>query len=179
MGFWQVTKRILQGKPGFEPKVSDEWDDDNPTIDFSEDREAKRAQVQVNPNPNTLYDNRGYKHPPVAEVINVKDDFNGHIYELWVTIKNQSDREIKLDKITILGARAELDYRLPAHEQRVFRAFHGDVPTHDHYKKAELYYMDCPSGDYFRADHMIRYHYDPHGTYDIIDLNLCRPIYDI
>ena len=176
MGFWDVTKRMVQGKPAFEaPTPEDDWDDDAPTTDFSEERAAKRQEADTA----DLYDEKGYKHPPVAAIINVKDELSGDYYELWLTIKNQSDRDIILDKLTLLGTKFRANYPLSAGEQRVFQAYRGPRLTHDNYKKAELYYKDGPTGDYFRADHMLQYKYDADGTYQVVDFELFQPIYDV
>lgn len=167
---------MLQGRPAFEvSKADDEWDDDAPTMDFSEERAEKRNEAEQK----DLYDEKGYKHPPVTSITNVKSDIHEQYYELWVTIKNQSHRDIKLDKITLLGTRFELNYPLSAGEQRVFRAYRGNRLYHDHYKKAELYYHDVPTGDYFRADHVVHYRYHSDGMYEIVGLDLFLPIYDV
>lgn len=176
MGIWDVTKRMLQGRPAFEVQQSgDEWDDDTPTTDFSEERSQKRAAAKTR----DLYDEKGYKHPPVVSITNVKSDIHEQYYELWTTIKNQSQRDIKLDKITLLGTRFELNYPLGAGEQRVFRVYHGNRLEHDNYKKTELYYHDVPTGDYFRADHIIQYRYHSDGMYEIVGFDLFLPIYDV
>lgn len=176
MGFWDVTKRIVQGKPAFEaPQPGDDWDDDAPTADFSEERAVKRTAAADA----SLIDAKGYKHPPVASITNVKDELSGQYYELWATIKNQSEREILLDKITLLGSKFRMNYPLKAGAQRVFQVYRGARLTHDNYKKAELYYKDVPTGDYFRADHLLQYKYDADGTYEVVDFELFLPIYDV
>lgn len=176
MGFWDVTKRMIQGKPAFEVSQSDDdWDNEAPTTDFSEGRAAKRAEVQSA----SLVDEKGYKHPPVVSITNVKGDLSDRYYELWVTIKNQSNREVLLDKVTLLGTKFQANYPLHAGEQRVFQVYRGLRLTHDNYKKAELYYKDVPTGDYFRADHLLQYKYDTDGTYEVVDFELFMPIYDV
>lgn len=176
MGFWDVTKRVFSGKPGFEvPKSDDSWDSDEPTTDFAEERQAKRQQAETD----SLIDAKGYKQPPVVSLTNVKSDRSDRFLELWVTIRNQSDRDVILDKIVILGAKMGLNYPLGAGDQRVFRAYRGQVPTSDAYKKAELYYKDEPTGDYFRADHLVQYQYEADKTYEVVDFDLIEPIYDI
>lgn len=182
MSFWDVTKRMMQGKPAFEtPQSADQWDDDAPTTDFSEDRDAKRAAEQAPPAPvqNGLVDEHGNKHIPVAAVINVRPDNSGASVELWATIKNQSDRELSLDKITLLGTLFRLNYPLAPGAQRVFKVYSGPQLTHDNYKKAELYYKDVPTGDYFRADHLLEYKYESDKTYDVNDMRLLMPINDV
>lgn len=177
MGFWDVTKRLLQGKPGFVPPERDDtWDDDAPTTDYTEDREAKRAQRTKL----SLYDAKGYKQIPSARVTQVKYDIDGADMEVWAVIENQSTRSLMLDKFVLVGQTVELGYRLEPGLNHEFRIFRGKRPTHDNYTKAALYYKDYLTGDYFRADHLVRYHFDPHDhSYAVEGLTLLSPIRDI
>lgn len=178
MGLWDVTKRMIQGKPAFEAPKSDDndnWDDDAPTTDFAEDREAKRSEKTNQ----TLYDQEGNKHIPVVGVVHTKYTMSGANTEVWATIHNHSERRVALDKIMLLGQRTDLDYELGPGLQRDFRVYHGPRMTHDNYKKAELYYKDVLSGDYFRADHLIGYKYETDKTYDVDELELLTPINDV
>jgi len=176
MGFWDVTKRLVQGKPAFEnAQPKDDWDDDAPTVDYAEDREAKRTEVQDT----SLFDDNGNKQIPVAQVIHTKYTLSGDKIEVWSTIRNQSDRALELDKIMMLGVRHDLRYPLQPGQQREFSVFNGPHPTHDNYKKAELYYKDSLAGDYFRADHLVEYKYETDKTYSPNELKLLLPIYDV
>ena len=158
MGFWSFTKRMLQGKPAFEaPQHAGAPD---------------KAQ-------DGLVDEHGHKHPPTITLTHAKSDHSGEHVDVWVTIKNQSERDVMLDKLVMLGVTARLGYPLPAGHQHEFRAYRGPSLTHDHYHRAELYYKDVPSGDYFRADHLITYHYEAVGSYDVTGFELIEPIYDV
>lgn len=176
MGFWDVTKRLVQGKPAFEaPTDKDDWDDTAPTTDFAEDREA-RPQLH---DETSLIDVDGHKHIPVAAVTNVKTTQSGEHIEVWATISNQSDRELRLDKMILLGTTFAMNYPLHANSQRVFRVYSGTQFTHGSYKKADLYYQDIMANDYFKAEHLVEYRYESDGTYDINDFNLVMPIRDV
>lgn len=178
MGFWDVTKRVLQGKPAFEAPKSDDnddWDDDAPTTDFAEDREAKRTEKTNQ----TLYDADGNKHIPTVGIVHTKYTLSGANMEVWATVHNHSERSVMLDKIMLLGQRTDLDYELGAGRGRDFRVYHGPRMSHDNYKKAELYYRDVLSGDYFRADHLVGYKYETDKTYSVDELELLTPINDV
>lgn len=178
MSFWDITRRLIQGKPAFEaPKPEDDWDD-APTTDFSEDRKAKRAEANE-ANDTDLHDANGRKQIPVVGVTQAKYDTSGPNMDVWATIHNHSKRAIELDKMVMMGARVELDYPLAPGAQREFRVYRGPRPAHDSYKKAELYYKDTLSGDYFRADHLIGYKYEADKTYSIQELELLTPINDV
>lgn len=177
MGFWDVTKRMIQGKPAFEaPPSPDEWsDNDEPTTDFSEERQAKREEVKST----NLVDEHGVKHIPVAELTNANYRLSGDRFELWATIRNQSDRSVVLDKVIIFGATAGVNYPLQPHDQRVFKIYSGPVLKHDNYHSADLYYKDELAGDYFQASHTVDYRYESDGTYEIVGFDLIEPIRDI
>lgn len=183
MGFWDVTKRLLQGKPAFEVpgspqkgKAVDEWGDpvqdpDPVTSDDSESGERIHRNQRVN--------SQGYKIVPEAEIIRVEPRYSGDAVELWVTIRNQSQYPVFLDKSYVFGVKQELDYPLPAGGQREFSIYRGKQLMNDGYKYAELYYRDDGSGDYFCATHMIVYDHRSDGTYEVDDLKLVRPIKDV
>lgn len=178
MGMWDVTKRLLTGKPAFEAPKSDDndnWGDDAPTTDFAEDRQAKRAEKTNE----SLYDTAGNKHIPVVGVVHTKYTMSGANTEVWATIHNHSERLVMLDKIMLLGQRTELDHELKPGQEREFRVYHGLRMTHDNYKKAELYYKDVLTGDYFRADHLVGYKYEADKTYSVDELELLTPINDV
>ena len=177
MGIWDVTKRLIQGKPGFEtPKDPDKWsDNDDPTTDFSEDRQAKKEQVYQA----SLTDKNGNKHTPVATIHRIRTIVSGNNSEVWVILKNESTRKVFLDKMTLLGVRFELDYPLNPGGEREFRVYRGAHLAHDHYKTAEIYYRDVLSGDYFRADHLLEYSFESDGSYELVDTKLITPIRDV
>lgn len=182
MGFWDVTKRMLQGKPAFEVpqqpqgKTVDEWGDpvqdpDPLTADDSEWDERIHRNQRI--------DGSGVKIIPEVEVIEVTPRYSGDQVDLWVTVCNQSQYPVFLDKSYIFGVRQDLTYPLPSGGRRDFSIYRGKQPTNDGYKYAELYYRDDESGDYFCAAHMIVYEYQMDGTYRVNDMNLVRPIKDV
>lgn len=179
MGFWDVTKRLLTGKRGFEaPPPDTSWDNDAPTADYADDKYSDNPTVREQPS-TSLYDSGGYKHVPEATLRFEKNHVSGSRVEIWATIENHSERPLDIDKVVILGARREIDYPLGPHGSREFKIFSGQVPTHDHYTKAELHYKDHQTGDYFRADHVIEYHYESDKTYSVVEFKPIHPIKDI
>lgn len=176
MGFWDVTKRLIQGRPAFEtPQTDDDWDDDKPTTDFAEERQEKRQQA----NQTGLVDEHGVKHPPIAALTNANYRLSGDRFELWATIRNQSDREVCIDKVSVFGTTMGLNYPLHPRDQRVFKLYSGPVLKHDNYKTLDMYYRDEPTGDYFQAQHMIQYRYEQDGTYEVVGFDLIEPIRDV
>jgi len=178
MGIWDVTKRMIQGKPAFEaPQNSgDDWDDDAPTTDFAEERQQKRDDATST----SLVDENGYKQIPPAALTDVDYKLLGDRFELWATVSNQSDRPVHIDKITLFGTTTQHGYPLPPRGQRVFKLYGGSLLKHDNYKTLELYYKDVQTGDYFRADHMIEYSFSAdNSSYKKNSFQLIEPIRDV
>lgn len=177
MGFWDVTKRMLQGKPAFEMPPPDKGGWEEPADEA--DKQPDDLQGGDRIHRNQRIDSNGNKVIPEAEIVEVRPRYSGQYIELWVTIRNQSQIEVMLDKSFIFGVKQELDYPLPAGGQRDFLIYRGERRKDNGYKYAELYYRDEGSGDYFCAAHMIGYRHETDGTYDISALSLVRPIKDV
>lgn len=178
MGFFDAAKKILNGQPVFE--------DPNGEASTVNSRQAGQAQssVPLPPPAETISygsrkDNRGQKIVPETEVIEVETHESGMDMEVWATIKNTASFPVFLDKSVVLGQKIELDRELRPGEQHEVRVFRGPRPTNEGYKRAELYYRDQGSGDYFLANHQIEYRYQNDGTRTIRALRLIRPIKDV
>ncbi len=184
MGFWNGLGKLISGKPVFDTSSPEDaknaWDDDAPTVDYAEERDAKRQEHAGN-TAVSLYDANGNKQIPEAGVSRVKYILSGNAVEVWATIQNHSQsRDLFLDKMTLCGQKWELDYPLGPGAERAFVVYKGSILKNDGYKKAELYYKDAGTGDYFRADHMVEYEYESQdGAYHVNSLELIRPINDI
>lgn len=184
MGFWDVTKRLLQGKQAFEApnspqkgKAVDEWGDpiDDPDPVDVHHVSATGDRIHRNQRVN----NQGYKVIPEAEIIHTRPYVSGSSLELWVTIRNNAQFPIFLDKSVIFGFKQELDYPLSPGGTREFMIYRGAERRDNGYKYAELYYRDEGSGDYFCAAHMIGYEHRSDGTYEIDGFDLVRPVKDV
>lgn len=177
MGFWGGLGKLIAGKPVFEEPKNEghgDWDDDAPTADYAEDRQIKREESQG------LYNASGVKQIPEASVERVKYVISGDNTEVWATIGNQSQRAIELDKIMLCGQMKELDYPLQPGANREFSVYKGKSLKHDSYTKANLFYKDVQTGDYFRADHLVEYHYEAQpDEYYVESMELIRPINDV
>ena len=176
MGFWDVTKRLVIGQPAFqEPPKPNEWsDNDEPTADYADEVAAKREEHVG------LRDAHGVKQIPEAAIRSAKYDLSGDHVEVWATIHNASDRVIELDKIMVAGQKWELDYVLQPGAEREFSVYKGAVLTHNSYNRAELYYKDQATGDYFCANHIVQYDYHAQTkTYNIVGMTIMRPIRDV
>ena len=168
MGFLDGLGRMLQGKPAFvDPGLKQtEVPPRAPT-------DAPQATNQ------TPVDQRGYKIIPVVTLEHCKSHLNRDRVEVSAWATNQSDSEVELDKITLLGTTMQLDRRLSAGQAYEVRLYSGTAPTHDSYHKANLYYKLVSSNDYFQADFTVEYDYQSDGKYLPEQFHPEHPIRDI
>lgn len=178
MGLFDALNKMIQGKPVFEVPDEDKrgWNgthhraDDTDKDSQSSERIHRRQRFSTD---------TGQKIVPEVEFTGVEPRYSGKYVELWVTVRNISQYPVFLDKSDIFGMKQELDYPLSPGGQREFRVYRGERRRDNSYKYAELYYRDEGSGDYFCAAHMIEYRHESDGSYDIVGLDLIRPIKDI
>lgn len=179
MGFWDVAKRMIQGKPAFEvptdyKKQKEDWgetprEEVEPFSDQSGNRVHRNQRIGQD----------GQKVQAEAEIVQVKPRYSGAYVELWVTVRNNSTFDIQMDRIQIFGTNQEFEYPLPPGGTRDFMIYSGLQPKTDGYKYAELYYRDRESGDYFCAMHAIEYRYETTGTYEVVEMHIVRPVKDV
>lgn len=174
MGFWDAMKKMAQGKPVFEVSAEDTKELGNPETDSSTLSESEKIKRNVR-----YSTANGQKIIPEVEFARVEPRYSGNNVELWATVRNISQYPVFLDKSYIFGVKEELDYPLSPGGSRDFRIYRGQQRRDDAHKYAELYYRDEGSGDYFCAAHMIKYDHQLDGAYDVVDLDLIRPIKDV
>lgn len=130
------------------------------------------------------HDAEDQKVVPEVEVTRVESHQSGdgaHV-EVWVEIKNLSELEVEVKKVSFLKQRYDLGQFLKPGESRKVCIYRGDTPTNDGEHRCEVQYKISESGDYFQADHDVRYHYEKneHGEWYVPEeMRLIRPIRDI
>lgn len=163
MGFWDVTKRMIRGKPAFEvPPAS-------PTMSGSSQQVPGQADVR--------HDISGNKVIPEVWVGRCKYHLDGSHMQVYAHIANTTSVPIFLDKINLINQTRELDYELQPGREWEFRIYDGPAPTNGAYTEANLYYRDNGDGDYFRARHFIEYSLAD-GAYCVEELHPVRPVID-
>lgn len=167
MGFWDVTKRMLQGKPAFEMPPPDKDDQD----DWGDEPSAPARTTQSEAH-------NGPRVTPEAWVGRCKYHLNGSHMQVYAHIHNHSQVPIFLDKIQLVNQTRELDYVLQPGQAWEFRIYDGAAPTNGAYTEANLYYRDNKSGEYFRARHFIEYNLEG-GLFCVEELHPVRPIVDM
>jgi hypothetical protein len=159
MGFFGTLKKMIDGKPIFEP------DENNET-----EREQQKEQTQVA--------NNGRKTIPFIRVEKVESHNSGNEMTVRAEIRNESSQEIELDKIFLLGTKRELDTRLRPHESREFLVYSGKRPNNRSYGSSEINYKDM-LGDYFQARCAVEFRSESDGTFSIHRIKVAGPIKDI
>lgn len=179
MGFWDIAKRMAQGKPAFEVPAAYKKEQDSWGETRREDVEPLSAETGERVHRNQRIGRDGQKVRAEAEIVQVKPRYSGAYVELWVTIRNNSPFDIHLDKVQALGTTLDIEYPLPPGGSRDFMIYTGLQPKTDGYTYAELYYRDRASGDYFCAMHAIEYRYETNGTYVVVEMHIVRPVKDV
>ncbi len=129
-------------------------------------------------------DDAGNKIRPEVAIERVKVNLNSDMkrVEIWGFIKNRSEFDVEVSRVNLLGQRTELGHSLGAGESREVRIYNGNTPTSDAYHTAEVQFKIVGSGDYFQADHFIKYRYEQNdsGKYYVpSEFDLTRPIKDV
>lgn len=155
MGFADGVGRFFSGKPVFDASDSSNNSNQSST-NHSDD-----------------------KYLPQVVVIATRYALDGDNMTCSVTIKNQSNVEVMLDKIRLINTVKELNASLKAGEEKEFlEAFKGPRPNHDNYSECQLEYRDT-TGDYFKTIHYVEYNDEPDGTYSLRRMKFSPPVRDI
>lgn len=155
MGFWDVVGRMAQGKPAFEdPNASSAAQSVPPTPVA-----PSSAPAPAYPLNKTPVDASGRKIIPEISIHNCRSYLNGNRIEVRAWVKNHSEYEIEIDKVSLLGSTTQLDRRLRPGESHEMKFYQGAVPTTDRNDNASVDYILVRSNDYFRAEFMIEFEY--------------------
>jgi hypothetical protein len=163
MGFWDFMNRMFDGKPIFDRR--DFRDEDGKRIPV-DDADIYPQSKKFSPRPSNELpvDEHGQEVYPTLQIIQSGVHESGEEYlDLWVTIKNASDRTIELESTDIIGQSTRCTHRFTPGQQRQIEVYKGAVPNNDYYKYATLYFKELSSGHYFNSVHQILYHIE-HST---------------
>jgi hypothetical protein len=163
MGFWDFMNRMFDGKPIFDRRdFRDE--DGNPIPVDDADINPKSHMYSPRPSNELPVDERGQEVYPNLQIIRSGvHESGGEYLDLWVTIKNNSDRTVELETTDVVGQKQRCAHRFVPGQQRQIEVYKGPIPQNDYYKYAILYFKEMPSGHYFNSVHQIIYHIE-HST---------------
>jgi hypothetical protein len=157
MGFWSFMNKMVTGKPVFENL-------------------PRRPEPEKVGDSSPFIDAKGRKIVPRITIERCKSHLNGSRMDVTARLTNASGFEVELDKIMILGTRAEIGRRLQPHEGHEVTLYRGLQPVSDHARKAILYYRIVQNGDNFSADFMVEFNRESDGKFTVEELH---PEYNI
>lgn len=152
MGFFNGLGRVLAGKPVYEPE------------DVKPAEQQAAAQL-------------GGKVVPTVRLTRVECPLHQGQMNVYVDIHNESNVNVYLDKILLLGTKRELDSELRPGQTRQFPVYSGPAPQHSKQNDAEVQYR-TDSDDYFAAQHEVRFAQQD-GGYRVSEFRLITPIKDL
>lgn len=120
---------------------------------------------------------RELKQIPQLRIEDIDVRNNGSSMELHCIVRNDSDKQIFLDKVRILGVKREIDTALRNYEARKFLLYSGPRPNNTSYGAAEIDYHH--EGDYFQAKCRVEFRQEPDKTYTVHRLTVIGPAKDI
>ncbi len=134
--------------------------------------------------PDLAHDTNGRKIIPEVAIENVESHVSSDMehLELWVRLSNNSPLAVEVTQVNVLGSHVQFRRHLNAGESHEEKVYSGKTPHNDRYHTCEVQYKLVETGDYFQANHEIRYHYDrdERGEWHVPDeMTLIRPIRDI
>jgi hypothetical protein len=143
--------------------------------------QAAQKSSKADVHSDMTHDTNGRKIIPEVYIEHVETHISGdmkHI-ELWVRFKNNSPLEIEIRRVNVFGLHGQFSRHLRAGEVHEEKIYSGDSLHTNSYHTCEVQFKITESGDYFQANHEIRYHYDrdEHGErYVPNEMLLIRPI---
>lgn len=170
MGFFDGLGRMIKGEPVFQPG------------DAAQNQPQAQPQPgQQNPNVNDAGQplHNGEKIRPIVQIIRCRNVPSGDKLEVWAHIKNESQVQVSLESINILGTNHNLqDMTLTLGQEREMLIYEGPAIKTTSYTKCELLYRDN-TGDYFKAQHIVDFKQESDGSFIIYRFRQVLPIYDV
>jgi hypothetical protein len=155
MGFFGALGKVLAGKPIYDTNSAPNTATGQPA------RPGSTAKVV-----------------PVVRITRVESPIQNGRLEVNVDVRNESAVTVRLDKIQLLGTTHDLDYDLRPGEVREVPVYSGPPVRDESNHYAEIQYR-TESGDYFAAQHEVRYRREGDGLLHISECRLVTPIKDI
>ncbi len=166
--FFEGLKRLATGQPVF--KQGEGVDSEQPHVE-QPDNVAVGAPATTEQN--------GPKVIPQVIIERTEHRNNGAHMDVDFEIKNHSDRDVFIDRVSVLGQSRQISIVLRPGEQREVPVFSGPRPNHRNYSDSELKYRDETTGDYFATSHFVEFEQEQDQTYVIRNIRFVPPVRDI
>jgi len=157
MGFFGALGRMIVGEPAFEPQRPSSTQPDRP------ESGAVSSSAKI---------------VPVVQVVRVDSRIHGDSIEVYGHVRNDSTVDVELNKTYVLGATHQIDVFLHPGEERQCLLYAGPAPHDVSQHQAEIVFKDT-MGDYFKAVHLVSFHLQADGIYNVTNLQLQPPIRDM
>jgi hypothetical protein len=154
MGFFGALSKIIQGKPVFE-------------VNQNQPQQSAPASVTPGQPVPTAPAPAGPKVYPQLYIGRVECRMSGDDMDVDIFIKNASQVQLDLDRISILGTSRDLGTFLRPGEEREFRVYSGDRPRNASHNHVEIDVKTDPGGDYFKAEFTMDFKQEADGTYTV------------
>jgi hypothetical protein len=118
------------------------------------------------------------QRPPEVSLNRVENDFPNGRYELRVDMKNETAEPLFLDKVSVFGARREIDLELRPGETREVPIYIGQPFASEPRGYIELQYRTVSDRDYFLSHYMPHLRVTERG-YEILSFREAGPVKDI
>lgn len=166
MGLWNFTKRMFQGKPVFDsPGESDPPSQSNdPNAGYSQNQPAEKPG-QAKTHQSHRYDDGGNKQPPAVVITSCRNQVVSSGTQVWATIYNKSPINVHIDRVTLCGVTTTINCPLAPNEQRDFMVYGAPLPASPSDCYAQVYVKDKGTGEYFAAQHMVKFTDNQDGTF--------------
>lgn len=131
-----------------------------------------------------LHDAHGLAIIPEVEIEHVEPHLSHdmHHLELWVRFKNHSEVEVEVTRAQCLRQHVDLGRFLKPGEAHEVQIYRGDTPRNNAEHTCEVLYKVIQTGDYFRANHVIRYKYERENDQEFYipeEMELMGPIHKL
>lgn len=171
--FFEKLRRLVVGEPVFRQG------EDAEGVTHKADQQLEVQQASTEPVVADAVQRPGTKIIPEVVIDRVEYRNNGQNMDIDVEIRNNSTREVFVDKIMLLGTTREIDRIFKPGEEREVSVYSGPRPNNRNYTNCELQYRDQETGDYFSSLHFVEYEQEADKTYVISRIRFTPPIKDI
>jgi len=175
--FFEGLKRLVMGEPVFKP-----GEDTDEAIHKQHRDELEQVPTPAPAQPEHIesgVEQQGPKLIPEVTIERIQYRNNGNDVEVDVHVKNRSERDVLVDRITFLGQTRQVARALRPGEEREIPIYEGPRPNHRNYTNCDVQFRDETTGDYFMSLHFVEYQQEPDNTYVPIRIRFVPPIKDI
>ena len=165
MGMMDFFRKMITGRPVFEEPTAVQRDNDLQPGWNENDEPGWKPETTQPPEHSPLVDDHGHKVIPQVAITHLKSHPNGERLDVTAWVQNNSELEIQVDTMEMLGLRSKIGRRMAPHKGHEATLYHGVRPTDDHNTKAKLYYKIVENGDMFEADYWIEFDRDSQGLW--------------